>query len=1570
MAQKGSVDLIIRAKNDATKALDSISSSLKNLKDQQTIVGNSATQTNGQLSALSLELQRLRTNAQNMQQLANIAGVMDKATTALKGEKQAAADAAAETARLTSEQQKLAAKQATVTDSLRTATAELDRQKNSANTTRAAVSDLSKQSTALSTEQRNTQRSLEAVTKRIQQQQTSLAEAATKHATLAAAVAQTDAPTKRLTASLEAAERTLKRRGAALDESRAKEAALQATLAQNADAQSKLAIRIDATSKTLKANQNELTRAADRVKSLTTESRSLASSQSGLDQELVKAKAHLDAMKASVDAAENEYKQLKAAADAAKAAVGQSASSTTAAGAAAAAAAAQLAIYAARAKALQSGSGRTTSPLNINVADINASNAAMRNAQAVVAATQRSYSAAAVSVTSLQNAIATLASHASKLSALSTAVANQKTAVDGAYTSWKAAEAEVKRLAIAIKAAGGPSDALAAAFGNAQGQAKLAKNEFLNQKAAADQLAQSLQRAGQGTGTLASAEASLQASLRNTNSAAAQAAESLNRMQNAGSNAGGSSSRLSGLMANLRGALANVSSTASQAAAGFQKIAQGARSAAGPVGGLTSELGGLAAQVASVYALKQGFDNLLEVNTGFDAMGAKLRVAFGGDMKAANDAMEFSLKVAKDLKLPLLETTKGYADMAIAAKGTSLEGKGVNDIFVAFAQSARVTRTSSADLNGVFKALTQSISKGKVQAEELRGQLGDRLPGAINMMAAALGVTTGELDKMMVNGELTIDTLHRMAAEVSSRVAPELDKALDSPAAKIQDFKNKWTELLLTLGQSGFLDAIGNAADKLGAVLVKPETIEFVNQLGQKLADLVDWLVQAEDPFEKFRTVLEVIIGLKAVGWIAGVVTGVANLVSGVKLLAGAFTGLSISMTPVLIAVAALAAVFAVAWLANWANDNVPWFAKLVLQLKGVCLEVWSAIKEGWDVAGASIENAFSGVFARLKGVLAAFVISVVDSVGGLLEKLGMAEGLQAIKAKAEGWAKAAEDTIKGNEAEIAAIQKKGAEERAAIQAQIAQQIQDKLTQIQRNGEAERAKTAVVPETPGNSTAKSPALSQVTGPDGDYEKDTTKADEKAAKKRLALEQKVADQIAAIQSTLNRNRANDLDTQITGIKQKYAGLFEDLKTLGKGADSKEFKDALAAQNQEIQLARDSVAKKDAAAGQKRVKQEESVAKEIAAIQSQLNRKSSEELDTQIEGIGQKYQALYDKLTALGKGQNSEEWKTVDALKAQEIQQAKNANAKKVAREGTRAEREAEQNINDLLSLRRDLLEQIKYAESKGDYTTAEKLKEQYNGVNAQLRSAIDAQIAYWEAAGGPKADLAIAKLKAQKDALENVKSTGILTYENLGKLLGSDLKSASDGFVDKIKETGDVFGSLKESFQEFLSSFLAGIAKMILQQLLFNAISSAAKSAGSGAFGSILGAAASAVAGAHTGGIAGSGTLNKRTVNPGIFSGAARYHTGGVVGLQPWEVPIVAKKGEEVLTESDPRHIKNAGQGDSTGGGNGAGSMPNFQIINAIDPDEVVQRGLSSSAGTKTLINFVRLNRSTVKQILG
>lgn len=67
-----------------------------------------------------------------------------------------------------------------------------------------------------------------------------------------------------------------------------------------------------------------------------------------------------------------------------------------------------------------------------------------------------------------------------------------------------------------------------------------------------------------------------------------------------------------------------------------------------------------------------------------------------------------------------------------------------------------------------------------------------------------------------------------------------------------------------------------------------------------------------------------------------------------------------------------------------------------------------------------------------------------------------------------------------------------------------------------------------------------------------------------------------------------------------------------------------------------------------------------------------------------------------------------------------------------------------------------------------------------------------------------------------------------------------------------------------------------------------------------------------VGSAHGGGMVGA-IPSTRSVDPGVFANARRYHAGGDIGLMAGEVPIIAKAGEEVLTGDDPRNRRNGGR---------------------------------------------------------
>lgn len=187
-----------------------------------------------------------------------------------------------------------------------------------------------------------------------------------------------------------------------------------------------------------------------------------------------------------------------------------------------------------------------------------------------------------------------------------------------------------------------------------------------------------------------------------------------------------------------------------------------------------------------------------------------------------------------------------------------------------------------------------------------------------------------------------------------------------------------------------------------------------------------------------------------------------------------------------------------------------------------------------------------------------------------------------------------------------------------------------------------------------------------------------------------------------------------------------------------------------------------------------------------------------------------------------------------------------------------------------------------------------------------------------------------------------------------------IDEVASAFANLVTGKGDVldfFGSIGIAFAQMVSKTLQGIAQLILQAIILDAVD---KMTG-GLIKPLLKLYGSVH---HDGGVAGSGG-RRRSVSPLIFAGAPRYHTGGIAGLAPDEMGAVLKKGEEVLTEADPRHRKNGGLSAGTDAG---GQRPLRQVL-AFGDDEIAG-AMAGEAGEEVTITHIRRNKSRIRQELG
>lgn len=181
-----------------------------------------------------------------------------------------------------------------------------------------------------------------------------------------------------------------------------------------------------------------------------------------------------------------------------------------------------------------------------------------------------------------------------------------------------------------------------------------------------------------------------------------------------------------------------------------------------------------------------------------ERLQARFKAAAGGDVKEGAENFRFVAKVADQLGLKILDLGKSYSRLTAATAGTALEGQHTRNIFVSVAEAAAALRLESVEVEGAFRAIEQMVSKGNVQAEELRGQLGERLPGAFRLAARAMDMTTRELDRALRKGSITANQmLPALARELHKTFGSEALDNVRSMQGDINNLSNSMLELKL-----------------------------------------------------------------------------------------------------------------------------------------------------------------------------------------------------------------------------------------------------------------------------------------------------------------------------------------------------------------------------------------------------------------------------------------------------------------------------------------------------------------------------------------------------------------------------------------------------------------------------------------------------------------------------------------------------------------------------------------------------------------------------------------------------
>ncbi len=282
----------------------------------------------------------------------------------------------------------------------------------------------------------------------------------------------------------------------------------------------------------------------------------------------------------------------------------------------------------------------------------------------------------------------------------------------------------------------------------------------------------------------------------------------------------------------LSGIITQTAQRATTSASGFDTASRSLRQtkqASDDAGGGLEKLSGffvkaaaagvaLAVAKLSLDAIKAGIEGMLASAGKADAL-QRAFTAITGSAQVAGQQLGFVRGVADRLGLSFGELAQGFKGIDASARNTSLEGLGIQKVFLDIVTAGARLGLTTAEVNGVLLAFQQILSKGKVTAEDFN-QISERLPGSINAGARALGVATAEFARMREAGELVATQfLPKFATRFLEDVGGASTQAVDTAQAAFARLGNEFERLKTRIANSGLAKIVKDIVGAMAEVL-------------------------------------------------------------------------------------------------------------------------------------------------------------------------------------------------------------------------------------------------------------------------------------------------------------------------------------------------------------------------------------------------------------------------------------------------------------------------------------------------------------------------------------------------------------------------------------------------------------------------------------------------------------------------------------------------------------------------------------------------------------------------------
>ena len=181
----------------------------------------------------------------------------------------------------------------------------------------------------------------------------------------------------------------------------------------------------------------------------------------------------------------------------------------------------------------------------------------------------------------------------------------------------------------------------------------------------------------------------------------------------------------------------------------------------------------------------------------------RMRVALSGvvpDQESYNTSLEKVSKLSNKYAISQRTILKGFTQLQASADAAGFSVEDTGKLMEGLLTRTLASGKGIEEFKGVMLAASQILSKGKLQAEEARGQIGERIPGFMADLASSMGISMQQLDKAMEQGEVTLQDFFKLGEDLlknNEKIARQMAKSYANAGSRL----NKATEdLQVALG--------------------------------------------------------------------------------------------------------------------------------------------------------------------------------------------------------------------------------------------------------------------------------------------------------------------------------------------------------------------------------------------------------------------------------------------------------------------------------------------------------------------------------------------------------------------------------------------------------------------------------------------------------------------------------------------------------------------------------------------------------------------------------------------------